>query len=135
MSKHASTTIFTGIGSAVFFLFLTLKTLIKGKRFATIEEIKEKSIQDFLPIPKRAFQKCFEYWKKCWYKRITQFLKKFKITVNFLITPHTYIHNWSLSPFNQDYGLAPHTTHFVCVNLFSEHRRRNIFFFIFYFDV
>ena len=27
----------------------------------------------------------------------------------------TYIYNWSLQPFRQDYGLASHTTHVVCV--------------------
>ena len=28
---------------------------------------------------------------------------------------HTYIHNWPLQPFSQDYGLASHTTYIVCV--------------------
>ena len=41
-----------------------LKTPMKGKRFATIEEIKSKSKQELLAIPKRSFQKCFEDWKK-----------------------------------------------------------------------
>ena len=31
---------------------------------------------------------------------------------------HTYTHNWPLQPFSQDYGLASHTTHIVCVNFF-----------------
>ena len=39
-----------------FFLFPKLKTLIKGKRFATIEEINEKSKEELLAIPKSAFQ-------------------------------------------------------------------------------
>ena len=29
---------------------------------------------------------------------------------------HTYIHNWPLQPFSQDYGLDSHTTYVVCVN-------------------
>ena len=29
----------------------------------------------------------------------------------------TYVHNWSLQPFNQDYDLAFHTTYVVCVNV------------------
>ena len=29
---------------------------------------------------------------------------------------YTYIHNWSLQPFSQDYDLAFHTTYIVCVN-------------------
>ena len=43
---------------------------MKGKRFATIEEIKEKSKQELLAISKSAFQKCFEDWKKRWHKCI-----------------------------------------------------------------
>ena len=39
-----------------FFLFPKLKTSMKGQRFATIEEIKEKSKQKLLAIPKNAFQ-------------------------------------------------------------------------------
>ena len=42
---------------------------MEGKRFATIEEIKEKSTQELLAIPK-VFQKCFEDCKKRWHKRI-----------------------------------------------------------------
>ena len=55
---------------ADFFFFPKLKTPLKGKRFSTIEEIKEKSIQELLAIPKSAFQKYFEDWKKCWHKFI-----------------------------------------------------------------
>ena len=29
-----------------------------------------------------------------------------------------HTHNWSLQPFSQDYDLAPHTTHAVCVILY-----------------
>ena len=52
------------------FLFPKLKTPMKGKRFATIEEIKEKSKHELLAIPKSAFQKFFEDWKKRWHKCI-----------------------------------------------------------------
>ena len=52
---------------AVFFLFLKLNTVIKGKRFATIMEVKEKSKQDLLVLPNSVFQKYFENWKKCWH--------------------------------------------------------------------
>ena len=37
-------------------------------------------------------------------------------------TIHTYIHNWPLQPFSQDYGLASHATHVVCVNFIRERR-------------
>ena len=35
-----------------------------------------------------------------------------------------YIHNynWSLQPFSQDFGIASHTTHVVCVNFIREWR-------------
>ena len=53
-----------------FFLFPKLKTLLKGKRFDAIDEIKEKSKEKWLAIPKNAFQECFEDWKKRWHKCI-----------------------------------------------------------------
>ena len=40
----------------------------------------------------------------------------------FAIYLHTYIHNWPLQPFRQDYGLVSHTTHVVCVNFTREWR-------------
>ena len=45
-------------------------TPMKGKRFVMIVEIKEKSKQKLLVIPKSAFQKCFEDWTKRWQKCI-----------------------------------------------------------------
>ena len=35
---------------------------------------------------------------------------------------HIHIHNWPLQSFSQDYGLASHTTHVVCVNFIRERR-------------
>ena len=46
-----------------FFLFPKLKTAIKGNRFAAIGDIKEKSKQELVAIPKSVFQKRFENWK------------------------------------------------------------------------
>ena len=40
---------------ADFFVIPKLKTPMKGKRFATIDEIKENSKQELLSIQKRAF--------------------------------------------------------------------------------
>ena len=34
------------------------------------------------------------------------------------------IHNWPLQPLSQDYGLASHTTHVVCVNFIREKRNQ-----------
>ena len=40
-------------------------------------------------------------------------MKKFSHYISCYIT---YIHNWPLQPFSQNYGLASHTTHVVWVN-------------------
>jgi histone-lysine N-methyltransferase SETMAR len=53
-----------------FFLFPKLKRPMKGRRFATIEEIKAASLEELRAIPKSAFQKCFDDWKKRWHKCI-----------------------------------------------------------------
>ena len=58
------------LSPADFFLFPKLKTPMKGKCFAMIEEIKEKSKQELLAMLKSAFQKCFEDWQKCSHKCI-----------------------------------------------------------------
>ena len=52
------------LAPANFFLFPKLKTAMKGKRFATIVEIKAKSKQELLVIPKSAFQKCMQGLEK-----------------------------------------------------------------------
>ena len=59
--------LFTGNGSR---WFPKPKTPMKGKCFARIEKIKEKSKLELLPIPKNAFQKYFKDWKKCWHKSV-----------------------------------------------------------------
>ena len=43
----------------------------------------------------------------------------------------TYIHNWPLQPFSQDYGLASHTTYVVCVNFIQVLPDRYFFYFKF----
>ena len=64
-NDHASITVFTGLGPpSDFLLFPKLKTPVKGQYFSTIEEIKEKSKEKLLTIPKSAFQKCFEDCRK-----------------------------------------------------------------------
>ena len=39
-----------------------------------------------------------------------------------ILQRHTYIHNWSLQPFSQDFGLASHTAHVACVNFIRDWR-------------
>ena len=51
--NHASITVLTGLGTINLFLFPKLKTPMKGKRFAMIEVIKEKSKWKLLVIKKR----------------------------------------------------------------------------------
>ena len=43
---------------------------LKAKPNHPIEEIKEKSKQELLAIPDRAFQKSFGDWKKRWHECI-----------------------------------------------------------------
>lgn len=53
-----------------FFLFPKLKRPMKGRRYATIEEIKTASKEELNKITKNDFLKCFEEWKKRWHKCI-----------------------------------------------------------------
>lgn len=54
------------LAPADFFLFPKLKSSLKGRRFQTIEEIKENSLRDLHAIPEDAFQDAFEKWKHRW---------------------------------------------------------------------
>jgi hypothetical protein len=47
-----------------FFLFPKLKSILKVRRFDTIEKVKENSLMDLKKIPKQVFEDCFEKWKK-----------------------------------------------------------------------
>ncbi|KAG6462424.1 hypothetical protein O3G_MSEX013254 [Manduca sexta] len=49
-----------------FFLFPKLKRPMKGRRYATIDEIKTASKEELNKIQKNDFLKCFEDWKKRW---------------------------------------------------------------------
>ena len=53
--------------------------------------------------------------------------KQIKISVHIWpkvtsLEQHTYIHYWPLQHFSQDYGLASHTAHVVCVHFIREWR-------------
>ena len=52
------------LAPADFFLFPKFKSTLKGRRFQTIEEIKENSLQDLRAIPQNTFQDAFQNWKK-----------------------------------------------------------------------
>ncbi|VEN56661.1 unnamed protein product [Callosobruchus maculatus] len=53
-----------------FFLFPKLKRPMKGRRYATIEELKTASKEDPNKIRKNDFFKCFEDWKRRWHECI-----------------------------------------------------------------
>ena len=54
-----------------------------------------------------------------WFATLFQFLI---VLALFSSLVHTYIYNWPLQPFSQDYGLASHTTHVVCINFIRNWR-------------
>ncbi|XP_042236618.1 CAD protein-like, partial [Homarus americanus] len=51
-----------------FWLFSKLKSLLKGRRFQTVDEIKENVTRQLMKIPKEDFADCFEKWKGRWEK-------------------------------------------------------------------
>ncbi|UYV60276.1 hypothetical protein LAZ67_1000678 [Cordylochernes scorpioides] len=53
-----------------FFLFPKLKRPMKGRRYATLDEIKTASKEELKKIFKNDFLKCFENWKTRWHKCI-----------------------------------------------------------------
>jgi hypothetical protein len=46
-----------------FFLFPLMKKVLKGKRFADVEEVKKKTTEALKGITLKEFQDCFEKWK------------------------------------------------------------------------
>ncbi|UYV82755.1 hypothetical protein LAZ67_22000747 [Cordylochernes scorpioides] len=53
-----------------FFLFSKLKRPMKGRRYATLDEIKTASKEELKRFLKNDFLKCFEDWKNRWHKCI-----------------------------------------------------------------
>ncbi|UYV73814.1 hypothetical protein LAZ67_11000993 [Cordylochernes scorpioides] len=53
-----------------FFLFPKLKRPMKGRRYATLDEIKTASKEELKKILKNDFLKCFEDWKNRWHNCI-----------------------------------------------------------------
>jgi len=51
------------LASCDFFLFPTAKKTLKGKRFATVEEVKTASQEALNSIKLQQFQKCFTQWE------------------------------------------------------------------------
>ncbi|UYV64377.1 SARM1 [Cordylochernes scorpioides] len=55
-----------------FFLFPKLKRPMKGRRYATLDEIKTASKEELKKIFKNDFLKCFEDWKNRWHNGPTK---------------------------------------------------------------
>ncbi|UYV80724.1 hypothetical protein LAZ67_19001543 [Cordylochernes scorpioides] len=55
-----------------FFLFPKLKRPMKGRRYATLDEIKTASKEELKNIFKNDFLKCFEDWKNRWHKYMAE---------------------------------------------------------------
>ena len=71
LTKHETTVVpqppyFLDLAPADFFLFLKLKSSLKGRRFQTVEETDENSTWDIRAIPQNTFQDVFQNWKKRW---------------------------------------------------------------------
>ena len=47
-----------------FFLFLWLKTHLKGSHFGTLDNIQKSVTDELKGIPAEAFQHCYEQWKQ-----------------------------------------------------------------------
>jgi transposase len=54
------------LAPADFFLFIKLKSTLKGRRFDTVDVIQKNLTNVLFAIPKEAFQKSFQSWQKCW---------------------------------------------------------------------
>ena len=46
-----------------FFLFSQMKKVLKGKRFANVEEVKQKTAEALKGIKIYKFRNCFEQWR------------------------------------------------------------------------
>jgi len=71
LTKHEATVApqpphFPDLTPADFFLFPTLKSSLKGRRFQMVEETEENSLWDLRAIPQNTFQDAFQNWKKHW---------------------------------------------------------------------
>lgn len=72
LTKHGTTVIAQApyspdLAPCDFFLFPKLKLPLRGKRFESIESVKENSLRELRAIPERAYQKCMEDWVKRWH--------------------------------------------------------------------
>lgn len=76
------------------------KSTFKGRRFDTIQEIKENSLRDLKLIPKQALEDCFENSKKSWERCISSGGITLKVTgaINAYIKHMFYDENFLNTP-------------------------------------
>ncbi|KAJ4443626.1 hypothetical protein ANN_05300 [Periplaneta americana] len=61
----------TDLAPADFYLFTKVKSLLKGRRFASAEEVKIHATHAVREVTKDGLQECFEKWHGCWQKCVT----------------------------------------------------------------
>jgi len=62
-----------------------LKKPLRGTRFNSWKEVREKSKTALMAIPTIEFQKCFESWIKRWYKCVATMGSALKRTISLLM--------------------------------------------------
>ena len=50
-----------------FFLFPTIKEILKGRHFDDIHDIRSNTTAALKTIPQNQFQNCFDGWTRCWH--------------------------------------------------------------------
>ena len=63
-----------------FFLFLQIKKVLKGKNFADVEEVKQKTAEALKGIKTDEFKNCFEQWKNVSVGVLHQMESTWKVT-------------------------------------------------------
>jgi hypothetical protein len=58
------------LAPADFWLFPKLKSVLKGKRFSDVDDIKAPVKKMSTDIPVQDFKNCSEQWPMCWEHRI-----------------------------------------------------------------
>jgi hypothetical protein len=56
------------LAAANFYLFLRMKTTLKGRRFCDANDIIKNATKELKGLPQKASQECFEQIYVCWLK-------------------------------------------------------------------
>ena len=55
----------SSLASSGFYLFPQMKKMLRRKRFADVEAVKQKTAEALKGSKIKGFRNCFEQWKKC----------------------------------------------------------------------